>query len=461
MDDIYFSRKKNNGEEPKLPKTPAGGNGVRGDEEEFHLNFAEVDRSRMEKKIKESFSDTGKKPVRPSDFVPANPYRPVQPLPRQQENRIPRELRDSVTPPAQDYFEEKYSRALPAQEPPVGDAKRAPAAPKHAPVKKKRRGKKRGLKIFISILLIFLICAGGVGVYGFSILNKLNYNTEGIEPNEYISASELMRDKRVKNILFIGCDDADGAKYSRSDTMMLVSIDKANKAIKLTSFLRDSYLYIPARDKKAKLNSACSSGGAQYVIDTLEYNFCIDIERYVLVDFEMFEDIVNALGGVDVDISQKEADFLNKYCSFTGTFDGVNHLAGWQALTYCRIRHLKNETDFNRTERQRKVISAIIAKIKSAEVFNMLSRLDSILENVETDIPKAELVTLGVGALASYLRYDIMQTHIPYGDSGETWNYDTHNGESIIRVDVEKNTEILKDFVFNKSPEDTKKETEE
>ncbi|MCQ2462714.1 MAG: LCP family protein [Clostridia bacterium] len=482
MDDIYFSRKKNNGEIPPQQPFP-------GDTPKNETEFSDEYRPDLNKKSPDTDTAAGASDrvfgSAPSESVFSGGYTPY--VPKFGENkgrtpgeslsqikesipehdRIPEELRGFSD--EDDYFEVHYAEHIgDKQEPGQTDAEaeNKPSSLPNEKKKKKEEKKKKmksGQKAVIAILLIIVICLGGSVAYAFSVLSKLKYNTTGLEPNKYLEADgiTLTSDPSVTNILFIGCDDANGAQYSRSDTMMLVSLDKAHKAIKLTSFLRDSYLYIPGRDRKAKINSACSYGGPQFVVDALEYNFEVDIEHYVMVDFKMFINIVNALGGIDVDIEEDEADFLNRNCSnFKGkAVTGKNHLNGLQALDYCRIRYLDN--DFYRTQRQRKVISEIIAKAKTASVFNLFGQLDTILKYVETDIPKNELVSLGAGAVTSYLRYDIMQERMPYGEHGGSWYYDTNSaGESIIAVDVYDNTEHIKNFIYNTAPEDVTEEKE-
>lgn len=359
----------------------------------------------------------------------------------------------AVTDEYESWFAQSDSPKMSAAEPSKKQVAEKEKAVKPKVNKKAKKGMSRGAAVAISIIAVIFICLIGVGAYGFSLLSSLSYDEYGIVENQYIDSSVLASDKAVTNILLIGCDNANGAAFSRSDTMMLVSIDRNNKAIKLSSFLRDSYVHIPAKNYSAKLNSACSAGGPQYVVDTIEYNFHVDIENYVMVDFDMFTDLVNALGGVDVEISQKEADFLNNNCSFVGATEGVNHFAGWQALTYCRIRKLAGESDFNRTARQRKVISAIIAKAKTSDVFGLVGQIDGVLANVQTDMPKAKLISLGVGAVLSYLRYDIKQMQVPA--NGTWWNATVSGQGAVLKMNLEENQKLLYDFLYTEDEETT------
>ena len=141
------------------------------------------------------------------------------------------------------------------------------------------------------------------------------YRTEDVykrqhQDNVYVDSSTLMHDSKVTNILLIGVDGSSSDTSLRSDTMLMVSIDRNNKKIKLTSFLRDTWAVIPSTKSYNKLNAACSYGGAQLVMDTIEYNYNVKIDHYMLVGFDMFETIIDSVGGIDVEVTEKEAQFM-------------------------------------------------------------------------------------------------------------------------------------------------------
>ena len=171
-----------------------------------------------------------------------------------------------------------------------------------------------GKKIISVLLVAILIIVAVVGVGGFffakSLTQKVNYAP--LEANQYISSAELAKKDGVKNILLVGVDARKGESNNstRSDTMMLLTVDNNNRQIKLTSFLRDTYIEIPGY-RWAKLNAAQSHGGTQLLVDTLEYNYGIDIDSYMLVNFDMFTTIIDSLGGIDVEVTEKEAKYIN------------------------------------------------------------------------------------------------------------------------------------------------------
>jgi LCP family protein required for cell wall assembly len=227
--------------------------------------------------------------------------------------------------------------------------------------------------------------------------------------------------------------------------MMLVSLDTVHHQIKLTSFLRDTWVYIPTLGYNQRLNAACSSGGYQGVVDAIEYNFGIAIDGYAVVDFEMFEVLVDSLGGVDVDVTEAEANEVTNHPKVYGDVvleSGEHTLTGEQALAYCRIR--KIDTDFVRTERQRTVMTAIINNAKHSNPIKLLNMAYKSAPYIETDLSKSEIRSLAMTAV-SCLSGDIEQQKVPF-DS--TWDYSTINGNSVITINLENNKQQLYDYIY-------------
>lgn len=327
------------------------------------------------------------------------------------------------------------------------------ASPRRTPKKKKHIG----LRIFAVLLVLLLLFVGGAGLYGYSsvkkVIGKVDYAP--LKANAYIADSELLHADYLKNILLIGVDAREGedAEKTRSDTMMLVTIDTRNNQIKLTSFLRDMYLEIPGY-REDKLNAAQSRGGTQLLVDTLEYNFKIRIDNYMFVSFEMFTTIIDKLGGIDVEITEKEAKYINSkdHMSRDDGFafpeplsGGMQHFTGAQALWYSRIRYL--DSDFMRTARQRKVISALVRKATQQSPAELFELVGEVMPLVRTDLTEDEIMNLGLHAL-SYLQYDIVQQQIPAQDA---YKSGTRRSQSVLLPDMEKNRSVLKTFVFEKA----------
>ena len=319
-----------------------------------------------------------------------------------------------------------------------------PRKPQPQPKKKKKKKKNKVLTALKAIVLIVVLLAGiGAGLV-YHTFSSINYTESGHSDNVFLDSSELTQSSSVKNILLLGIDRRNPDDSSRSDTMLLVSINTASRKIKLTSFMRDSYVYIPEKQKSAKLNAACTWGGAQMVMDTIEYNFNIKIDHYMLVDFTMFESIIDGLGGVDVAITEKEAKYMRKDVHLENIQAGDSvHLNGHEALWYCRIRKL--DSDFMRTGRQRKVMTSIIEKCKQTSPFELYALVGDVISRVETDMSPSTLTGLAINGLLRYLHYDIEQGSVPAED---TWESKRISGQSVLSLDIGANTEYLKKFIY-------------
>ncbi|MCH5316755.1 MAG: LCP family protein [Eubacterium sp.] len=317
-----------------------------------------------------------------------------------------------------------------------------PRRSRPAPKKKKKKNKFSPIIALLSILLALVML---ISVAGFSILGKIGYDEK--IPNSYVNTSELYASAEVKNILLIGVDARadESGNTSRSDTMLLISVDSVNNCIKMTSFLRDSWVYIPCIDRSSKLNASCKFGGYSAVVDTIEYNFGIDIDGYVVTDFELFTVMVDSIGGVEIEVTEAEANEVTKH---KGTYGGVvleagkNKLTGEQALAYCRIR--KIGTDWGRTQRQRTVMEAIIKKALRAGPITAFTTLANAAPYIETDLTKSELMALGFKAIGC-ISGGFKQASCPFEG---TWNYARRSGADVIVLNVDKNKEELKNFIY-------------
>lgn len=320
--------------------------------------------------------------------------------------------------------------------------------------KKKKGGKKAGA-IFAAAVALVLVVAVALGAGVNSVLNKIVYDDK--VDNAYVDSSALASSGRVKNILLLGVDRRSSDETdTRADTMMLISIDKQHKCIKMTSFLRDTWLYIPCHDGKQRLNAACTYGGYNGVKDTIEYNFGVKIDGYVVADFEMFKVIVDAIGGVEVEVTEKEAKEVTNHPKRYGNVTleaGTHVLTGEQALAYCRIR--KIDTDFERTKRQRTVVTAIIQGLLKNPTKLLSAALD-VAPYIETSLSKGEVFSAVFSALPCLT--DLMQEKVPMDD---TWSYKTIRGNSVISADIDENKRLLVDYIYNQAPSEDTTDTEE
>lgn len=332
--------------------------------------------------------------------------------------------------------------------------------PKRARRTKKEKKRHPVRNAIIVILCICLVVAACVGFYGYQSIDKLlsSFDTEEkLEDNQFINAADLEQYPDQINVLLVGVDAREDETQSRSDTMMLVTLDNANKQIKLTSFLRDSYVEIAGKNYWSKLNSAYFSGGIQTLSDTLELNFKADIQYYALVDFEIFTTIVDELGGINVDVTEKES-YYTYHSGFVKVPVRIEAgedvlLNGEQALWYSRIRYL--DSDFMRTKRQQKVIRAIVEKASTKSLSELYSLAETIIPLVKTNMSSNEIMSLGLAALKNKVyNYPIVQHQIP---AEGTWSDKNIAGVGASLVmNMEENTKLLHDFLAYEQPVEEK-----
>lgn len=332
--------------------------------------------------------------------------------------------------------------------------KRRESSPPPRRKRKKNSGANKAKNIFRAVIAVILVAVIGTGCFVGNAMGKVTYDDK--RKNQYVSRSDLAHSSSVTNILLLGVDarNPKDDTASRSDSMMLISIDKAHNCVKMVSFLRDTWVYIPCIDKKQRLNAACQYDGYNGVVDTIEYNFGIDIDGYVVADFEMFKVLVDSIGGVEVEVSEKEAKEVTSHKGRYGNVKldaGKYKLTGEQALAYCRIR--KIDTDFMRAYRQRTVMQAILKSVKSANPIKLVSMASKAAPYIETNLSKTKIISSGLKALPCI--GDMAEIRVPFDG---TWQYATIGGASVITIDVDKNKEQLKDLIYNKTAAEIKAE---
>lgn len=316
----------------------------------------------------------------------------------------------------------------------------------------------KNLKILlISVIVAIILLFGAVVAYLFHVTHGADYGDEGIDYNGDVVIEEedvnleamgdvtdanslndflyswanndgdMMYSKNVLNVLLCGIDTETGtASGGRADAIMLVSINKKSKQITLTSFFRDSYIYmdIPqqsggTKGRYEKINAAYSLGGPATLIDTIEKNFKVRIDEYIAVDFASFKKLIDALGGVTVDVEQREAMFIRRTSKQTNFPYGNDvKLNGTQALIYSRIRKL--DSDVNRTERQRKIIKALMASAKSASSGQLVNAYKQTAEYIRTGYSQSEVISLLATAVTQgWMKYDIVEITLPQEEGVE------------------------------------------
>lgn len=225
--------------------------------------------------------------------------------------------------------------------------------------------------------------------------------------------------KETYHLLLIGSDRRDESWNGNSDVMILITVRAEDEKIIMTSFMRDLYAEIPGYGVH-KLNYAYAAGGAQTLMDTLEDNYDLSIDHYMIVDFDSMAAIVDYIGGVEITMSADECVVMNQYLVSMGKeqyslYEGGTYmLNGYQAVAYMRIRYVGN-SDYQRTQRQRDVLSAIFSEVQDLDKAKLLELCAEILPQIEHNIPALSLLQL-TAALPEMADYELEENRIPYDD---------------------------------------------
>lgn len=331
-------------------------------------------------------------------------------------------------------------------------------------------------KIFTAFLLILLLLIGTVVGFIWSKLRLIQYDDgtlkevysesqstwpEETEPAEeagpgvdisgleemetfpVIPEAEIQEKDDVVNILVLGTDErtTDLSENARSDSMILVSIDKTNKTVKLVSLERGMGVYMETGMHAGEydlLTHAFRWGGADLVCDCVETNLRVEVDHYVRVNFTTVRTVVDAIGGIDMELTEAEANVLGEFVP--GLKAGMNHLNGDAALRFARLRSI--DSDWQRVERQRKVILAAVNALKGASLKELNNLLDQTLPLIQTDMSMLDIAEMMLYA-PNFLTSEFDQMTIP---KQGTYGYKT--GISGFAVDYEVNSQILRDFLY-------------
>ncbi|MBQ7817976.1 MAG: LCP family protein [Oscillospiraceae bacterium] len=243
------------------------------------------------------------------------------------------------------------------------------------------------------------------------------------------------------NILLVGQDRRPGQGRQRSDSMILCSFNKSKGTFSMISFLRDTYVYIPGWGSE-KLNAAYAHGGFKLLYETLAVNFGVSVDAGVEVDFSGFEQIIDLLGGVSIDVTKKESDYMKTNWGIEVPA-GVSRLNGKQALAYSRIRKL--DMDAMRAQRQRKVLTSLVNEYKNKSVSEMLEILDDVLPMVTTTMSNDEIINYAKDLFPMLSSTTITNQQIPAAGTYRDMTVGTVTATKV--ADMEVNRQILRDLL--------------
>ena len=323
------------------------------------------------------------------------------------------------------------------------------------PVKKKKgKGKMiaLGIVIFLIFILMFFV------LYVITKLGKIqniDIDENNLKIDEKVQANESL--KGYKNIALFGVDSRDGTlgKGTRTDTIMIASLNEDTGDIKLLSIFRDTYLNL-GNDVYDKANAAYANGGPEQAIQMLNMNLDMNITDYVTADFTALSDVIDALGGIPIDVQDEEIVHLNNYQIETAkvagkkiekiTAPGLQTLNGVQATSYARIRYTAGD-DFKRAERQRTVLTEIAKKAKEADVVTLNKIINSVFPKIATSFTTSELISYAAGVI----KYNIADTSgFPFDRrTGEIGS----KGDCVVADDLTGNVKKAHEFFFGTTGE--------
>lgn len=332
---------------------------------------------------------------------------------------------------------------------------------------KRKRGFRGGIPLLIVEIVVLILSIGMmyVVITMTKEVNHKNIDQEQIHVNEElvrqeptnaedVNVEEKQQKKGCRNIALFGVDARDGelGKGTRSDTIMIASIDQDTQEIKLISVFRDTYLNL-GNDSYNKCNTAYAQGGPEQAINMLNRNLDLALTDYVTIGFSGLIDAVDALGGIEMEITDSEISHLNNYqlcmaeelkVDYTPvTQSGRQRLNGMQATAYCRIRYTKGD-DFRRAERQRTVLSAMMEKARGASLRELTNLVNAVLPQVETSLDSNEILSV-LGSVAGYRV--TASDGFPFAGARAGANVGS-KGSCVIPMDLEENVRQLHQVLY-------------
>lgn len=308
---------------------------------------------------------------------------------------------------------------------------------------------KRVLWIIILAATVFAGHAAAKLTYQLNdTLSLIDRETELDLDEVEVTGDNLASVDKIVNLLLVGADKRESwSEKGRSDSVMIATLDMKHKELKLTSLMRDMYVTIPGYEN-AKFNAAYSYGGISLLYQTIAENFGIKMDGYVIVDFAAFKDVINTIGGVEIELSEEECAYLletyaEKKSSISKLKPGKNQMNGTQALAYTRIRQV-GQGDFGRTQRQRNVLEAVFHEAKAMSFSELNNLAKEVFPCVKSDLTNDELLSYLMSVIMMGTT-EIKQMRIPI-DNGYT--QDRINNQAVLIVDWELNRGELQKFIF-------------
>lgn len=282
---------------------------------------------------------------------------------------------------------------------------------RHIRMKIKRKKSKRRRLINIFLMSLFIII-GTTITYGYNTWNNAanvvtdSFESDGRDQGSALRDPEFELDEENISILFIGVDQGGNREINDrglSDALILATLNKSDKSVKMVNIPRDSYVYIPYRDEYTKITHAHAYGGTRAAIETVEYLFDVPVDYYMTINFNAFIDVVDTLGGIEVDVpfEMHELDSKDRKEAIH-LLPGEQRLNGEEALAFVRSR--KYDNDFERGNRQQEALQAIFNEALSFNnVLNVNKLINAVGSNMKTNIPFSQIVALSTNFISPSL----------------------------------------------------------
>ena len=337
----------------------------------------------------------------------------------------------------------------------------------------KKKGKRSPLaRALLAVLLLFLLIGGAAGFYTLHMLGRIERvdseqetwiaaeeeDFEADDPEDpeaggredtlapekvvWRKPSEPVQEARVHNILLIGQDRRPGETRARSDSMILCSINEDTKTITLTSLMRDMYVPFPGKYSDNRINAAYAFGGMSLLDQLIEEDFGVTIDGNVEVDFDGFVAVMDLIAPLEIELNRVEAGYLNKFGDWY-LHEGVNAMTGEQLLMYARTRHV-GHADWERTERQRRVLTTAFEKVKGMSLRELRALAEAALPCMTTDLTNAEILQL---------IYTVAINRISIGETYRlpvegTYTNEIIRGMMVLLPDLQENSRLLQEYVY-------------
>lgn len=312
-------------------------------------------------------------------------------------------------------------------------------------------------KVLIGICLVLAL----IIVSTLFVINHYSSKVERVEIDKSVvtetGKEPAKEDQDLITIALLGTDysknEEYGNLYGASDCTMILGIDKKNNKLKLFSLMRDMYLDLPDGSGKQNLNYTMAYGGPELILKTINTNFNLTVDKFISVSLHTLPEIIDKLGGVEMNITNEELNYINGYIKNIDSENGTNTekltsagtqtLNGTQAAAYCRIRYTEG-SDYKRSERQRDVLEALFNKFKDSSLTELISIMDDILPLVTTNLTNSEIISIATTVLGMGTP-NIEQSRFPLDGKSETIYTDMLH----LTIDAEETTNDIHKFLYS------------